>query len=147
MSDIDLALGLPEPEPSIQTPVHTLKVTLNGDDVEYSIKHPGCEAYDTQAWIIDQDGHDYEAMAYESKSFECAIGWEIQNVGFLDMLGVTSWGPELVHVTEHLEPGLYTLTPWSVTYPSTPNGPEEYDAGVTVERIEDAHGRPVTPDA
>lgn len=76
-----------------------------------------------------------EAEAYEHSRYACAVGEEIHNSGFLDALGVTSWGRGLKHVTEHLEPGVYEVTYWYQRHPAGPWGSEEWDAGLNVERV------------
>lgn len=120
------------------TEKHILTVVHREDGtVEYSLEHPGCRVYDTHAYDPDEDGHTHEASVYASTSVECGVGLMIQDAGFLDAIGVTSWGPGLNHVTEHLAPGKYELEVWTRHYPSTPNGPEEWDSGMYVEPIKE----------
>ena len=131
--------------PKKDAPLHILTVTaLDADNqhcaapvVEYALEHPDCLAYETQAFDVNEDGHTFEANVYSSSSHECGVGLMIQDAGFLDAIGVTTWGPGLTHVTEHLAPGRYGVEVWTQHHPSTPNGPEEWDSGVYVTRMED----------
>lgn len=116
---------------------HLLTVTHDSEVVEYQLEHlPTCKAFDTRAYLLAEDGHTVEAHAYGSSSYECALGLQIDDGGFLDVIGVTSWGPGLKHVTEHLKDGQYEVEAWVRHYPSTPNGPEEWDAGVYVTKVD-----------
>lgn len=131
-----LLSGPPEPpEPSPPPPAaqpHPMKVTLSqdGTEVEYDLKHPGCVGYTTHNFEI-ASGDDHTWM---SRSFDCGVANMIDDGGFLSAIGVEGWRDGATTI-EHLAPGDYVVEYWSRRYPSTPNGPEEWDTGLYVEPV------------
>lgn len=82
--------------------------------IDYEIEHlPDCP---TEAQWIDPGGHPIE-------DFTCIVGNLISSTG-LDDNGV-EW--------RELPAGRYPLTGWATYQPSTPMGPEEWDAGLEIK--------------
>ncbi len=51
----------------------------------------------------------------------CPACQEFDNIGVVEAMG------DLAET-----PGVYYMKAWSVVYPATPNGPEEYDGGIEI---------------
>jgi hypothetical protein len=126
MNGIDLS-----EEKKIQ-PRHWLIITNTTEDT-------GQDGYEEELeWEIEHSPDcPREAVFYranETLNFEeeivdhmrCAVGQEIEHNGIDGLEFVTGTGEGW----RELEPGRYEIEYWSQRYPSTPNGPEEWDGGL-----------------
>jgi hypothetical protein len=92
---------------------HWLVILEKGED--YDIEH---ESDCPQIDILN--GPDGELI----KDHNCLIGWLVREAGLELLHGALedSW--------RSLSVGRYEIEGWTAHYPSTPNGPEEWDAGI-----------------
>jgi hypothetical protein len=89
----------------------------DSDELDYGLLHPE----ECSVWV----GSKPDPWGYQ-KRYECAVTAEIEAVGFDSMF------------PDGLITGWWALSPWWHRIPSTPNGPEEWDAGVEVMRLTEA---------
>lgn len=92
---------------------HILVVTGEGEDTRYELEHLSeCETYDH----------------LNGSGIECGVGFVLDGEG-------EPWAYTRNHDI-HLPAGRYEVRFDHHTYPATPNGPEEYDAWLEVERVD-----------